>query len=511
MNKYTVDSFDCLKPWRRDVNRIKKPSFALLALLIVPLVLPAVNLEAQQTPFRVAQIFGDNMVLQRDAEIPIWGWANPGDEISVELDGHSSGTMADGSGKWMARFHPMQVGEPFSITISGPQSKVVLENVVVGEVWICSGQSNMEWAVSGAANANEEIAAANFPSIRQVKINHQIDTQPTSDAPNSGWKVCSSENTGDFTAVGYYFGRMLHDELKVPIGLVNSSWGGTIVEAWTSGDSLISHPDFRKNIQALRDREPSAQAQSPSDADAKTVFDGPNNPTALYNGMIHPLVPFAVRGAIWYQGESNADRAEQYRSLFPLLIKDWRAKWESEMPFYWVQLANFQQTVDTPQASDWAELREAQSMALKLPSTGEAVIIDIGDARDIHPRNKQDVGKRLALIALAKDYGKKVEFSGPRFREMKIVDDQIRLSFEHADGIKSSDGNKLSQFAIAGDDRKFVWAVASIEGDTVVVSSAEVPEPVAVRYAWADNPEGCNLTNSSGLAASPFRTDTWDE
>ena len=238
-------------------------------------------------------------------------------------------------------------------------------------------------------------------------------------------------------------------------------------------------------------------------------FNGPNNPTALFNGMLHPVIPYGIAGAIWYQGESNAGRAYQYRSLFPLLIQDWRRQWQQEIPFYWVQLANFRQTKDVPGDSSWAELREAQSMTLAMPSTGQAVIIDIGEANDIHPKNKQDVGKRLALHALNHQYGMKTDFSGPSFRNYLIDGSQIRVRFDYADGLTTSDGKPLSQFAIAGKDQKFVWADATIDGNEVVVQSDQVTEPWAVRYGWADNPAGCNLTNSSGIPASPFRTDDW--
>jgi sialate O-acetylesterase len=240
-------------------------------------------------------------------------------------------------------------------------------------------------------------------------------------------------------------------------------------------------------------------------------FDGPNNPTALYNGMIHPLVPYGIRGAIWYQGEANVNRAYQYRELFPLLIHDWRAKWDSEFSFYWVQLANFMAPANSPQASAWAELREAQSVTLREPKTGQAVIIDIGEADDIHPRNKQDVGRRLANLALRRDYGRDVQDSGPIYRAMRIDGNKIRLDFEHAEGLTTANGKPLTQFAIAGANRKFFWAQATIDGEHVVVSADNVLQPLAVRYAWSDNPVGCNLTNSSGLPASPFRTDDWPE
>ena len=622
---------------------------------------------------KLAAPFGDNMVLQRGMENPVWGWAEPNSKISISARDQNVSTVADSGGKWNLILKPMKLGEPFSIVIKSATDNVELKNVVVGEVWICSGQSNMEWTVNRSGNPEQERNNANYPMIRHLNITNSISTSPRMKAGTSGWQVCSPETAGDFTAVGYYFGRKLHQELNVPIGLINSTWGGTIVEAWTSADSLSTHPDFSDRIKKIQNNEADrkqtmeqferdikdwqekydnalaeSDKQSSGDIDdsnwndinapgpwetqgyrnydgiawyrkkielpqamvgkdltlslamiddndrtfvngqfigttkgwqskrkyeipasvntnsdltisvqvhdtagsggihgnanqmmisadgidplpiagkwrfkksepmqklpprpAMPGFRGPNNPTALYNAMIHPLIPVAFKGAIWYQGESNASRAFQYRSLFPLLITDWRTKWNRDLPFYWVQLANFRRVTNEPVESDWAELREAQSMTLSLPNTGEAVIIDIGEARDIHPKNKQDVGKRLALHALKNEYGIKVIHSGPRFQQAVVEGDQIRLQFEYADGLKSVDGKPLARFQIAGADKTFVWGDAKIEGDEVVVSSNQIQQPVAVRYAWADNPAGCNLTNSSNLPASPFRTDDW--
>ncbi len=463
---------------------------------------------------RVASIFGDNMVLQRQVEVPIWGWAEPGEQVQVTAREQQMAATADASGKWRARLQPMEVGEPFELSIIGPTNEIKFQNVVMGEVWICSGQSNMEWPVVASGNAQQEIVTADYPLIRHVKIANQFADQPQTNVQTSGWQICSSESAGNFTAVGYYFARKLHQELEVPVGLINSSWGGTIIEAWASAESLKSHPDFADRILQLEVAqsvpESTKEQQADSLPDSKPpAFDGPNHPTALYNAMISPLVPCAFRGVIWYQGESNASRAFQYRSLFPLLIRDWRKQWNREVPFYWVQLANFQSPVNTPQPSEWAELREAQSLTLNLPATGEAVIIDIGEANDIHPKNKQEVGQRLALIALNKDYGLNIEYTGPRYRQMEIAGNQIKLSFDFADGLKSSNGQPLSQFSIAGEDQQFVWANATVDGPRVTVTSPEIEKPVAVRYAWANNPVGCNLTNESGLPASPFRTDDW--
>lgn len=614
------------------------------------------------------------MVFQRGEEVLVFGWGDAGNSIEITFKDQIQTVNVTENGTWKATFQPIDVGEPFKVVLKGDHNSITLTNCVAGEVWICSGQSNMEWPVARSANATEEIAAANYPMIRHIAVDRRYSMSEER-VQSGGWKVCTPETTGSFTAVGYYFGRHLYNELNVPIGLINTTWGGTPVEAWTSSDALSSHPDYSKRIQkiqelaknqkenaariaqlheawnadlqkALNDRSDPWQAADTDDTGWKVLkapgfwesqgfknldgvawyrksvsipegwngedvklslariddkdetyvngrlvgstdvwnedriydvpgdlvkagsqisiavrvtdtgygggiyhkpkamrlihptapaiplngawkfkvatatanlkprpksvgFDGPRNPSALYNGMVHGLIPFKFKGVIWYQGESNAGRSHQYRSLFPLMINNWRSKWKSDFPFYWVQLANFMKPNDSPVESGWAELREAQSMALKLPNTGEAVIIDIGEENDIHPKNKQDVGKRLALIALAKDYGKPVVSSGPRFSSMNIDGDKATLSFDSiGSGLVSKDGD-LQRFQIAGNDKTFYWANAKIDGDNVVVSAKEVNQPVAVRYAWSDNPHGCNLYNVEGLPASPFRTDDW--
>ncbi|UCF14994.1 MAG: hypothetical protein JSW59_16420, partial [Phycisphaerales bacterium] len=348
------------------------------------------------------------------------------------------------------------------------------------------------------------------------------------------WSLCSPESVPGFSAVGYFFGRELHKELNVPIGLVHTSWGGTPAEAWTRREVLEAHDQFEPILARQADiiarypqayREYEQKLEEWNKAAEKAKADGekpprkpgaprgpdhPHSPAGLYNGMISPLVPYGIQGAIWYQGESNAGRAYQYRRLFPAMIKNWRKDWrQGNFPFLFVQLANFRATKEEPDESNWAELREAQSMTLSLPNTGMATIIDIGDANDIHPRNKQDVGKRLALWALAETYKKNLVYSGPIYESMKVESGKIRLSFDHVgSGLVARGGEALTGFAIAGADRKFVWADARIDGNTVVVGSDDVDKPVAVRYAWADNPV-CNLYNKENLPASPFRTDDW--
>lgn len=630
-----------------------------------------VSLASGAEPF-LSPVFTDNMVLQRDQQDAVWGWSKPGERITVGIAGQSATSTAGADGKWTVMLPPLPTGGPHVMTVSGPET-VTLNNVLVGDVWICSGQSNMEWRVQDTDNAQAEIAAANFPEIRHLEIPHVTAAEPQKTVANDGWKVCSPETVPRFTAVGFYFGRKLNQDLKVPIGLIHTSWGGTIAEAWTSKEALVPMNDFNQAMADLEKRSKAAgkeadpqeawytahdpgtsggsHAWAAADLDEaswptmnqpqqwtgsnipevmnldgtvwmrrsvelsadfvgkeavlnlgaiddedvvwingqkigetagfhrirayrvpagvlkegknsiairvmdvnggggltgpaeamrleskglapvpltgpwlykvgadltktpafpRRMGDNPNVPTVLYNAMVAPLLPYGIKGAIWYQGESNAGRAAQYRKLLPTMIGDWRKRFgQGDFPFYIVQLANFMQAKPEPGESEWAELREAQAMTAKnVPNSGLAVAIDIGEANDIHPRNKQDVGKRLALQALAKTYGQKVVSSGPEFREAKTEGNAIRLSFDHAGGGLVAKGGTLKGFSIAGADKKFVWAEAKVDGSDIVVSSPQVRAPVAVRYAWTENPEA-TLFNTEGLPAIPFRTDTW--
>ena len=480
---------------------------------------------------RLPAVFGDNMVLQAGARVPVWGWADPGEEVHVLVHQQVRKTVAGPDGRWQVEFEPLSYGGPVKFVVEG-KNRIELHNVLVGEVWVCSGQSNMEWPVARAANAESEIAAANYPEIRLFKVAKVVSDKPLDDTTGQ-WQACSPKTVAGFSAVGYFFGRELHKRLGVPVGLIQSAWGGTPAEAWTSIEALRREPElkpilrrwdeilanypqamerYRKALQAWQEKAAAARAAGKRPPRRPRPPRGPKHPhrpAGLYNGMIKPIVPYAIRGVIWYQGESNAGRAYQYRKLFRTMIRDWRQTWgQGDFPFLFVQLANFRQRKAEPGESDWAELREAQLMALQEPNTAMAVIIDIGEANDIHPRNKQDVGKRLALAALALAYGKDVVYSGPLYSGYKVEGNKIRLFFKHVDGGLVAKGGKLKGFAIAGPDRKFVWAEARIDGDTVVVWSDRVPNPVAVRYGWADNPE-CTLYNKAGLPASPFRTDDW--
>ncbi len=511
-----------------------KTAFCRLARVAV-CAITAMAAANSQADVRLPAIIGDNMVVQAGGQVRLWGWADPNEQIEVGISWRSFtwGVQADPQGKWDFHMIAPNVGGPYQITLKG-KNTVTIQNILAGQVWVCSGQSNMQWPVGRSAHSEQEIAGATYPKIRLFTVERRVAETPQDDCSGK-WVECSPETVGDFTAVGYFFGRHLHEELKQPIGLIHTSWGGTPAESWTSQARLEENPNFEpilarykqavaeypqaivKYKEALAKWE---QAAATAKTEGKPAPGGrPNppmgpghyqSPMGLYNAMIAPLLGYTVAGAIWYQGESNAGRAYQYRELFPTMIKCWWDDWDQgDFPFLFVQLANFMEVKDTPGESAWAELREAQLMTLDLPYTGMAVTIDIGDAKDIHPKNKQDVGKRLALWALAKTYGRRVAYSGPLYQSMETNEGKIILHFDHcAGGLVAQGGEPLKGFAIAGEDRKFVWADAGIQGDTVVVSSKEIAAPVAVRYAWADNPV-CNLFNKAGLPASPFRTDTW--
>ncbi|MCC6441917.1 MAG: beta galactosidase jelly roll domain-containing protein [Armatimonadetes bacterium] len=637
------------------------------AALLVAFAITAAAQEAER-PF-LSPIFGSHMVIQRDMKVPVWGWTRPGRHVAVRMGEKTVSAWGDNNGKWMVRIGPFKAGGPYQMRVSG-LSEIVLDDVLVGDVWVAAGQSNMEWPVMISDNPEQEIAQANHPQIRLFTVGKKVALEPQ-ESLDGQWQPCTPQTVGGFSAVAYFFGRHLQQELGVPIGLINTSWGGTPAESWTSAPALRAMPDYRPAIQQLEeiladrgnltvsyeqqvaawwDRNDPGSGAGWQDPDADTSvwkpitlpatieasglpdFDGvfwlredldlpeaatgreaalnlgpiddrdtawvngvkvgetgqynaprqykipagilkagrnviavrvldtggtggltgtaeqlslqiadqspislagawaykesaalsktapfpvqwqnnPHQPTVLYNGMIAPVLPYSIKGAIWYQGESNAGKAYQYRTLLPTMIRDWRSRWDvGAFPFYIVQLANFMESKPQPDEDAWAELREAQSITSRnLPNTGIAVIIDIGEAADIHPRNKQDVGKRLALAALAQTYGRKIEYSGPLYRSMKREGKAIRLFFDHAGGGLVARGGKLTGFAIAGQDRRFVWADAEIQGNTILISSPQVARPAAARYAWAANPV-CNLYSQAGLPASPFRTDTW--
>ena len=472
----------------------------LLLLLLSCLVSPAAR-----ATVRLPALVGSHMVLQRDQPLRLWGWAGPGEAVRLTFRGHSYAASApDAGGRWQAALPASPAGGPYTLTVAG-QNTIVLDDVLVGDVWLAAGQSNMQFKVKDrnprgyqpVRNADQEIANAGYPAIRLFTVAQVAAARPAAEVAGSGWQVCSSATVADFSAVAYFFGREIHQRYHVPVGLVVSSWGGTPAEAWVSAEGLRAFPEFGPPIAQFAQPDSSRR-------------DEQLRPTALYNGMVAPLRPVALKGIIWYQGETNVGRAGQYRTLFPALIADWRAQWGAPLPFLFVQLANFEAAQPAPTESAWAELREAQAGALVLPGTGMATAIDVGEADDIHPHDKQAVGHRLALAARRVAYGDKhVVAGGPTYADMTVAGATVRLTFTCAgSGLAAKNGQPLQGFALAGPDRVFHWATARLAGDDVLVGSPMVPTPVAVRYDWADNPAG-NLTNQEGLPAVPFRTDAW--
>jgi sialate O-acetylesterase len=519
---------------------------SLIALAI--LTCSSVLLRADVRP---NPLFTDGAVLQRDQTIPVWGTARDGEKVTVELAGQKVSTTAK-NGVWRVDLQPLKTGEPLTMTITGDNT-VTIKNILVGEVWVCSGQSNMEWKFAACANTAEERPKANYPKVRMFTVKKKTSLKPLTEAEGS-WVECSPQTVDGFSAVGYFFARDIFLKLGVPVGMIHTSWGGTPAQAWTSFEGLSRDPA----LSGYRDAAKAAIAKYPAELAAypaklaeyqtakakweKTVNQpyeasmkawttasekakkagqpvppkpelaskappqprspegGSGNEMTLFNGMVNPLLPYAIKGAIWYQGESNAKQPELYQSLFPAMIADWRAKWnQGNFPFLFVQIAPFQ--------GQPPEIREAQFLTLaKSPNTAMAVTTDVGDAKDIHPKRKEPVGQRLALAARALAYGEKIEYSGPLYQSMQVKGNEVVLSFTHVgSGLVAKDG-ALKGFTIAGADGKFVSATAKIEGANVVVSAAGVTEPKAVRYGW-DNVPDVNLFNQEGLPASPFRTD----
>jgi sialate O-acetylesterase len=476
-------------------------------------------------------VFSDHMVLQRNMPVPVWGTAKPGAAVTAKIAGTSATTQTGADGKWRIDLPALKDGGPFSLEVSAGKSSRIYQDVLVGEVWLCSGQSNMDFTLASTAKRSfagvtdwqMEVAAARHPRIRMFTAEWTLREFPQPEVAGI-WKPCTPETAGDFSAVAYYFGRELQAKLDVPIGLVACAFGASTIEAWTREETLRAHPqfagllkEFGKKRTAFRDTPKPFEdygiqlakwkgGRAPRNPDP---IQDQHNPFVLHNGMIAPIVPYAIRGAIWYQGESNLNTRKLYPDLQKSLIEDWRALWNNPgLPFYFVQLAAHKAPPKHPAAGGpIAEMREAQAKSLAIPHTGMAVTLDIGDEKDIHPRNKLDVGKRLARLALSGTYGKPGVPCGPLFREASVENNSIRIRFEHTgSGLLAKDG-ELRQFAIAAADRKFVAASARIDGDSVIVSSPEVASPAHVRYAWADNPAGANLYNAEGLPAAPFKTD----
>lgn len=480
---------------------------------------------------RLPGMFTHNAVLQQGRAIPIWGWADPGETVTVEFRGYRRSAEASPAGRWILRLPRQVSGGPDPLVVRGATRSLTLTNVLVGEVWVCSGQSNMEWPLSRAENGEQDIARAGNPLIRLLTVPRLKATAPVEDI-QSAWQLCEPATVPGFSAVAFHFGRVLAQTRKVPIGLIHTSWGGSPAEAWMRPDVLEGDPDFKVSIlDAYRARVATSQANAADwDREAAELRAQGKQPTRprpspgwrpseLYHGMICPLVPYAIRGAIWYQGEANASRADEYARLFPSLIRNWRHDWDQgDFPFLAVQLApwdrNRKRSLEAitaePGESSWAELREAQLLATKvLPNVGLAVITDLGEKDDIHPTRKRVVGERLALAARSIAYHEySLTYSGPVFRYLTISGNQIRLSFDHVGRGLEARGGPLTGFQICGTDRAWVWGDARIDGKRVIVSSPKVPKPVAVRYGWSDFPV-VNLYNADGLPASPFRTDNF--
>ena len=489
---------------------------------------------------KLASPFTDHMVLQREVKIPVWGTADAGETVTVEFAGQKKTAIADTEGKWLVKLDPLPASaEPRELLVRGNR-KLAIGNckcvdVLVGEVWLASGQSNMDFSMSkkvkyfaGVANEEQEIAAANYPLIRMFTGEAAKAYTPQKQVGGE-WKICSPENAPAFSAVGYFFARDLQEEIKVPVGIVTLAFGASTAEAWIQREALASDAQlkpllehFDAAVEKFRTNPPPVVA-APRSEDVSTTNAAPknrkrggvrdpiqdqHNATVLFNGMIQTVIPYAIHGVIWYQGESivgGKDGVALYPRVQAALIRNWRALWgNGDFPFYIVQLAGQEA------ASNSSLVREAQATVLQLPNTGMAVASDIGEAKNVHPKNKQDVGDRLARIALANVYGRKIEFSGPQFESFKITGDQVRIQFTHlGGGLAAKGGVALGGFVIAGADKKFVPATAKIDHDTIVVSSAEVAAPVAVRYAWANFPKDANLYNAVGLPAAQFRTDNW--
>jgi sialate O-acetylesterase len=519
----------------------------LAALQILPIlaavlaVLPAMrSTAAEAAELTLAPVFGDHGVLQRDKPVAVWGTAGAGDTVTVTFQGQSAKALAGPDGRWSLSIGPFPASaEPTDLVVAG-RSTLTLHDVVVGEVWLCSGQSNMEFTVDDGGNtyrvdhAESEVATANYPLIRQLKVDRTVATSPARTVKTSGWELASPKTVGGFTAVGYFFARDIYRALGVPVGIIDSPWGGTPIESWMS-DGARNSTSIAAELDAnwkklLGEWPPERVARYPADMaawekaeeDARVnhtkntlhwpnpppTNDSPALPGGLFNAMIAPLQPGGLRGILWYQGEANVGRPGEYAELFATMIKSWREGFgQGDVPFYFVQLANFGDENEEINR-DWARLREAQAKALELPNTGMAVTIDIGDAHNIHPRNKQEVGRRLALMAKTRVYGLPPEVSGPVFASATPEGNALRVRFTHSGAELEAQGGTVRSLEVAGADRVFYPAAAVIEADSLLASSPDVKEPVAVRYAFKNAPDG-NLFGDNGLPAVPFRSDNW--
>jgi sialate O-acetylesterase len=476
-------------------------------------------------------LFGDNMVLQHDVRINVWGTADPQETVTVQLGPDSAQTAAAKDGTWAVNLDPLPSGGPYDLTVSGKNS-IAIHNVAMGEVWVCAGESNMEYKVPAAKDADKEMADSDLPMLRLFVVKHAAVESPQTDV-NGAWVVCNPDTVRDFPAIPFFFARELNRGMRMPFGLIESAWGPSRAASWTPRPTLEKDPvlrtvldQFSKAVDqypaALTDYQTKLSAWQTDATAAKAVGSAPpprpvrpldptgaREPASLYNGMIAPLTRYPIRGVLWAQGESDTGDPALYARLFPAMIASWRAAWdEGTFPFLYTQLSGFLGPHAQPEPSNWAELREAQARTLATPKTGMAVTIDTEEPHELHPADKQDAAHRLVLLAEADVYGgADVDASGPVFAGMDIADGKAVVTFDHADGgLASKGGAAVKGFQIAGADGRFAWADAAIHGNTVIVQSKDVPTPVAVRYAWADYPD-CDLTNQAGLPAVPFRTD----
>lgn len=506
-------------------------------LLLLLVVITIVSTLTVYSEVRLPDILGSSMVFQQNQKVPIWGTAEIGETVVVTFQKQKLTVAADAKGNWRVDLKPLKADfTPQTLTIEG-KNKIELKDILVGEVWLVAGQSNMQRLLRETANGEEVQSKANHPNIRLFNVSREVAFKKKQ-GKLGDWLACTPKSVAEFSAAGYYFGVELERELKVPIGLINSSYGGSQAEAWTPVEYLTANPDLKATVERTKiwDEERPRVKVEYAEAIKKWRDDSekqkaagvrpspsPSVPDALrdyriassiYDGMIAPLMPFAIRGAAWYQGESNEARAEQYNILLPVMIRAWRERWgQGNFSFGIIQLPNYRAVKPEPEESAWSFIREAERRtALNTPNTGLIVTIEIGESNDIHPKNKLDVGKRMAVWALKDVYGRRI-IDAPTLKKVEIKDNRIILTFDNVGtGLKIKDGEKLDEFAIAGADKKFVWADAKIVGkNKIEVSSPNVAAPLAVRYAFNSNPKNPNLTNDSGLPASPFRTDDWDD
>ena len=500
-------------------------SLHLVQLILLP-PLP-VLLHAEVS---VPSIFGDHMVFQRDLDNPVWGKASPGEIVTVQINGQTHQTETNEFGEWKVSLAPLPVGGPYTLEIQGTNT-LTFNDVLSGEVWICSGQSNMKWELRRANDADLEIQSAHYPQIRHIRIPNVGSSRPLDDF-DSSWQVCSPKTAGSFSAVGYLFGRRIHNTLQVPVGLINNAWSGSSAEGWLPAEVMATHSEFDQHLKEWTDKiaayteevhqqkeneyqtaltKWNQKQEGPRPRAPKDLRTNPHRPGNIFNGVLTPTIGYGIKGVIWYQGESNVGRADAYQKLITLLIETWRKRWgQGDFPFYWVQLADYGEESIEMTSSSLPKLRNAQTQTLNVVNTGQAVIIDVGEGRDIHPRDKQTVANRLARLALARDYGfNQIADQSPMYQSMEIHGDKILLTFKHVSdgGLYTFDVDEALGFSIAGADKEFKVAKAKLVGkNQIEVHSEDVPEPKHVSYAWSQNPV-VNVYDKAGLPLTPFRTD----